>query len=47
MQLHVSENNFDDKISERTLDNLLSSLDPLKLFFTQNDINDFKKSQLD
>lgn len=40
---HVSENNFDDKISERAFTNFISALDPLKLYFSQSDINKLSK----
>ncbi|MBN1501511.1 MAG: carboxy terminal-processing peptidase [Spirochaetes bacterium] len=43
LKAHVSENSFNDKISERTLDNLINSLDPMKMFFMKSDITEFAK----
>lgn len=43
LQNHVSENQFDDKISERTLNNLISKLDPLKIYLLDKDITEFNK----
>lgn len=43
LRAHVSENQFNDKISERAFDNFISALDPLKLFFTKADIDEFSK----
>ncbi len=43
LNAHVSENQFNDKISERTLENLIVALDPMKMFFMQQDIAEFEK----
>ena len=46
---HISRQAVDDEISARTLDSFLKTLDPLKLFFMQSDIEEFsaQKTQLD
>ncbi|MEM8735391.1 MAG: carboxy terminal-processing peptidase, partial [Planctomycetota bacterium] len=46
---HFSKHPLDDEISVRAFDRLLSSLDPLKLYFLKSDVDTFKsnKSQLD
>lgn len=40
---HISARKVDDEISSRALDNYLRSLDPMKLYFTQADIDEFDK----
>jgi len=40
---HISGRKVDDEISARALDNFLKSLDPMKLYFTQGDIDEFAK----
>ena len=46
---HISGNELNDKISQRALDLFIESLDPLKLYFYQSDIDEFaaKSDQLD
>jgi carboxyl-terminal processing protease len=43
LAMHVEYNTFDDTISERTLDNYISSLDYGKYYFYQSDIKEFDK----
>jgi carboxyl-terminal processing protease len=38
---HLSEMQIDDEISRRTFDNFFDTLDPMKLFFYQSDIDEF------
>ncbi|TVP98419.1 MAG: tail-specific protease [Planctomycetaceae bacterium] len=40
---HISGRKVDDEISARALNNFLKSLDPMKLYFTQGDIDEFAK----
>lgn len=40
---HLSGHLLDDQISERCLDTFIKELDPLKLFFYQSDIDEFKR----
>lgn len=40
---HISRHPIDDEISERTLDAFTDTLDPLKLYFYQSDIEEFSK----
>jgi carboxyl-terminal processing protease len=42
---HLSKHPLDDEISTRAFDQLLKSLDPLKLYFLQRDIDGFKANQ--
>jgi carboxyl-terminal processing protease len=42
---HVSQNTFDDEISARTLDNLVTSLDPWKIYFTKTDFDTIMKDK--
>ena len=42
---HVSSQSLDDTISRRALDLFLDSLDPLKLYFYQSDIDEFHQSE--
>ena len=46
---HLSKHPLDDEISERAFDQMLRSLDPLKLYFLKEDIDAFKsnRTQLD
>lgn len=46
---HISGRKVDDEISGRALDNFLKSLDPMKLYFYQSDIDEFSryKTQID
>jgi carboxyl-terminal processing protease len=41
---HISAQGLNDTISQRALDLFVSSLDPLKLYFYQSDIDEFSKS---
>lgn len=41
---HVSSSRLDDTISERALDLYLDQFDPLKLYFYQSDIDEFRRS---
>ncbi|QGJ71435.1 Periplasmic tail-specific proteinase [Planctomycetales bacterium 10988] len=42
---HMSRHELDDEISKRWLDNFLTSLDPLKLYFYKQDVDYFKQSE--
>jgi carboxyl-terminal processing protease len=42
---HVSQNTFDDEISARTLDNLISTFDTWKMYFTKADVDGFMKDK--
>ena len=42
-RIHLNETALDDSISEKSLDNYLSSLDFDHSFFLQSDIDEFKK----
>ena len=42
---HVSSQSLDDTISRRALDLFIDSLDPLKLYFYQSDIDEFHRSE--
>ena len=42
---HVSINNFTGEMSQRTMDNLISSLDPWKMYFTKSDIEQIMKDR--
>ena len=42
---HLSKHDLDDEISKRAFDQFLRSLDPLKLYFMQSDIDAFMKHQ--
>src|ERR1700749_3041198 len=46
---HLSHHRLDDEMSERWMKSYLKVLDPLKLYFTQDDINEFNvhKDDLD
>ena len=46
---HISKHPFDDEISHRGFDMFLKSLDPMKLYFNQSDVDEFAKrrSELD
>jgi carboxyl-terminal processing protease len=45
-QSHLNtDQRLDDKISERCLDTFIKELDPLKLFFYQSDIDEFKRNK--
>lgn len=42
---HVVYNEFTDEISERTLDNIITYLDPWKIYFTKSDIKTLEKDK--
>ncbi len=42
---HLSKHKLDDEISQRGFEAFLKSLDPLKLYFLQSDIDEFKRYQ--
>lgn len=42
---HLTGQRIDNTISERTLDEFVKDLDPLKLFFLQSDIDDFNRNR--
>jgi carboxyl-terminal processing protease len=42
---HLTGQTLDDKISERCLDTFVKELDPLKLFFYQSDVDEFKRNK--
>jgi carboxyl-terminal processing protease len=42
---HVTINNFTGEVSRRTLDNLVSTLDPWKMYFTKTDIDEIMKDK--
>ncbi|MBI2825603.1 MAG: carboxy terminal-processing peptidase [Planctomycetia bacterium] len=44
---HISKHPLDNEISHRFLERFLKTLDPMKLYFEQSDVDAFKKSQLD
>ena len=46
---HLSKDLLDDEKSRRGLDNFLENLDPMKVYFTQADIDEFmaKREELD
>lgn len=44
---HISAKRLDDTISERALRLYIKSLDPLKLYFLQSDIEEFEKAKLE
>jgi len=45
LSMHVSQHSFNDEISERTLNLMLSYLDSSKLYFHQSDIDEFMKDK--
>ena len=42
-RFHISQKKIDDSISKKTLQRYIDSVDPLKLYFIQSDIEAFKK----
>ena len=44
---HISAKRLDDTISERALQLYVKSLDPLKLYFLQSDIDEFEEAKLE
>jgi carboxyl-terminal processing protease len=46
-QFHVSRKSVDDRISSMLLDAFLKDLDPAKLYFQQEDIDEFSKYRVD
>jgi carboxyl-terminal processing protease len=45
LAMHVSHNTFTDELSARTLDNMISMLDPWKMYFTKSDVDEFMKDR--
>lgn len=45
LEQHLSKHPIDDEIAERGLKVYLKSLDPMKVYFTQADIDEFKKNE--
>ncbi|MEQ8791487.1 MAG: carboxy terminal-processing peptidase [Pirellulaceae bacterium] len=43
---HLSKHPLDDDMSRRGFTNFIKSLDPMKVYFYQSDIDEFKKSEL-
>jgi len=46
-QWHYSPTEINDQFSEKVFDDFINSLDPLKRYFYQSDINDFKRYKMD
>lgn len=46
-QWHYSPSEMNDQFSEKVFDDFVNSLDPLKRYFYQSDINDFKRYRMD
>jgi len=46
-QWHYSPSDINDQFSEKVFDDFVYSLDPLKRYFYQSDINDFKRYRMD
>jgi carboxyl-terminal processing protease len=44
---HLSKHQLDDEISQRAMDQFLKSLDGMKLYFYQSDVDDFNKRRND
>lgn len=46
---HLSKRSLDDEVSQRSFDSFLKTLDPMKLYFNQSDVDEFhaKRNQLD
>ncbi len=44
---HISQKKIDDEISRKTLKRFIESIDPLKLYFTEADIDIFRESEND
>jgi len=44
---HLSKHKLDDEISDRTLTTFLKSLDPMKLYFEQSDVDNFNRRKFD
>jgi len=44
---HMTKHPLDDEIASRWLKNYLTALDPMKAYFTQADVDDFKRSEKD
>jgi len=40
-KFHISQKGLDDEISRKTFDKYLSDLDPMKLYFTKSDVDEF------
>ena len=43
--LHLTQHPLDDEISERAFDTFVDNLDPAKVYFTHEDIAEFKKNR--
>ena len=46
-QWHYNPSDINDQFSEKVFDDFVNSLDPLKRYFYQSDINDFKRYRMD
>jgi carboxyl-terminal processing protease len=46
-QWHYSPTEIDDQFSEKVFDDFINSLDPLKRYFYDSDINEFKRYRMD
>lgn len=44
-ELHLTDQKLDDTVAKRAFDGLLESLDPLKLYLTSDDVEEFRKSR--
>ncbi|MDA7978883.1 MAG: carboxy terminal-processing peptidase [Pirellulales bacterium] len=44
---HMTKHEIDDVISARTFDSYMETLDPMKVYFTQDDIDEFRKQRLE
>jgi len=44
---HISRKTLDDKMAHRWLDNFLKSLDPMKVYFYQSDVDQFRTREKD
>ena len=44
-KFHLSEIHVNDEVSSRTLDKFIDTLDPVKLFFYQSDVDEFSKEK--
>jgi len=42
---HLSKHKFDDEMSQRGLETYLKSLDPLKIYFYQSDVDEFREKR--
>ena len=44
-QAHMSRHALDDQMAERWLSNFLKSLDPMKVYFNQADVDEFRRDE--